>query len=366
MKAVITNDVEDAGIEEVPKPSPDVGEVVVDVSRVQLSLTECNLYKGVASSYHETFQRRIQDGGAQAFGHEFCGVISEVGDDIDKFVEGDRVYSPGKIACQGCIYCNRGYPQYCENMQILGRHRPGALAEFVSVPEAPLCQLPEEVSDAEGAALQPVASSLLSVYDAEVGTGDVVAVLGTGVMGFSCAQFALHHGAKTVLGIDIDSRKLNIVENNGITVVNPKRDGVIDRILDITDGIGADYVFEAVGGEQTTMTQGSDPLAQAYKMVRRGGTIVQIGHIVNEISLDPRELRKKAVDWVQPLSNVVAPTPNATTGELAAEMIASDRVSIDEYITHELEGLESFEQAIEITLNKEEYNALNPAQLILS
>jgi threonine dehydrogenase-like Zn-dependent dehydrogenase len=106
-------------------------------------------------------------------------------------------------------------------------------------------------------------------------------------------------------------------------------------------------------------------MAQAFEMVRPGGTIVQIGHHVGDVSLTPARFRSKSVRWLNPLTDVISTGPNADTGELAARMIAADRVSIEEYITHELSGLGSFEEAVEITMNKPDYGAMNPAQILV-
>ena len=144
-----------------------------------------------------------------------------------------------------------------------------------------------------------------------------------------------------------------------MTAVNAAETDPVERILTATDGIGADVVFEAVGGTQSDATGGREPLAQAFAAARPGGRVVQVGYII------PRRLRSKSVDWINPTTGVTAYTPNATTGEHVAELVADDRVSITEYVTHELDGLERFADAIDITMNKAEHGARGPAQLVL-
>jgi threonine dehydrogenase-like Zn-dependent dehydrogenase len=367
MEAVVTHGIEDAALEERPRPVPDDDEAVVAVDRVQLSVTDCWQYQGKLSM-EPSLQRRIDDGGALAFGHEFCGRIDAIGDDVDRFSAGDRVYAPGKVACGTCPYCRQDWSFLCENKETLGiGEYPGALAEYVAVPAETLSVLPDGVSDAEGAAMQPLADALLTVHDADVQTGDVVAVIGAGVMGSQCGQLVQHFGADRVFAVDIDAEKIELAERRGMIGVDASEVDPEAAIAAATDGIGPDVVFEAVGGDQSSMTAGDDPLAQAYRMVRPGGRIIQVGILTGEISYTPMDPRVKAVDVINPISakGVKETGPNTDTGEMAATMVADGRVSIDDYVTHEVAGLESFEEAIEITTNKGAYGALGPAQIVV-
>jgi threonine dehydrogenase-like Zn-dependent dehydrogenase len=99
-------------------------------------------------------------------------------------------------------------------------------------------------------------------------------------------------------------------------------------------------------------------------IVRRGGTVVQIGHIIGDIEMTPRAVKSKKVDWVQPISGVTSFSPNMDSARYAAKLVATGQTSIDDYITHELEGLDSFDELVDITLNKPEHGALGPAQII--
>lgn len=365
MRAVVCHDFNESSVEDVSRPSPGPGEVVVDVRRVQLSVTECNLYRGEKIAHYEAVKARLEDGPARLFGHEFCGIVAETGADVSDFEGGERVYAPGKIPCTNCAYCAAGYPLYCIDKDYLGYDRPGALAEAVVTPAGPLRRLPTGVSDAEGAALQPFASAVLCMVDAGIDTGDVVGVIGTGVMGFQCAQLADLMGARQVVVSDIDPRKLAIAREWGLDTVDARESDPAAVVTKQTNGIGADVVVEAVGGQQSHATDGSDPLAQAMRMVRRGGRVVQVGHIIDDIVLTPRAARAKSIDWVHPVSGAARLGPNTDTGDLAGALVASGRASIDRYISHELAGLAAFESAVDITLDKDAHDALGPAQLVL-
>lgn len=365
MQAVVCHDFNESSVEEVPTPSPDPDEVLLEIQRVQLSVTECNLYRGNEITHYEAVNARLSDGDARLFGHEFCGVVTETGAEVEEFQEGDRVYAAGKIPCGECQFCSRGYEIHCPNKDYIGYERPGALAEYLTVPTDPLVAVPEDVSDAEVAAMQPLASTVLCVQAAEIQAGDVIAVIGSGVMGHQAAQLALEEGAKEVFVVDIDPVKLEIAEQNGLIPINAREEDPISRIREYTDGIGSDIAIEAVGGDQEVATSGDDPLAQAFQTVRTGGKLLQVGHLIGDMSIRPREIRSKAVDWIHPTMGAGYLGPNTHSGTYAAELVAQDRISIEEYVTHELDGLASFEELVDITLNKEEHDALGPAQIIL-
>lgn len=366
MEAIVIRDFGEATVEEVPRPAPEADEALIEVNRVQLSITECQLYQGHELSRIDTVRERIRSGDGRLFGHEFCGEIVETGSDVTDFTEGTRVYAPGKITCGDCPYCSAGYTVYCENRQVLGMHRPGALAEYLTLPVEALGTIPTGVSDAEAAAMQPLYGALIYVQEAEIESGDVAVVLGTGVMGYQCGQIALQHGASDVIAIDVVDEKLKVARDRGMIPIDARKSDVVERVRDLTDGIGADVVFEAVGGDQDHATDGSSPLAQATKMVRPGGTLVQVGLVIGELTISPRVFKSKGVRWVHPASYDTHTGPNTTASDFVCKQVASGRVSIDDYITHEVSGLDSFDDAIDITIDKEKYDALGPAQIVIS
>lgn len=367
MDAVVVEEFGSSSVADVERPEPGDGEVLIDVSRIQLSVTECSLFRGKEVAHYDAVERAIheRDDDARLFGHEFCGEVVERGSGVEAFDVGDRVYAPGKIHCSSCPYCRSGYANYCPDTTAIGYDRPGALAEYVRLPTGPLRALPDGVSDAAGAALQPLASSVLCTIDAGIEPGDDVLIVGAGVMGFHCAVLARRFGAGEVYAIDVRERPLSIAAENGITPIDATVTDPVTEIRAATGGLGADVVFAAVGGEQSHVTRGDAPLAQAFRSVRRGGTVLQVGHIEGDTEMTPRAARSKAIRWENPRKGVANVGPGTDTGELAAELVASGSVPVEAYVTHELDGLDSFEEVVEITLDKHEHDALGPAQIVL-
>ena len=363
MRAVVCADFENASVQEIDRPSPKADEVLLEIHRVQLSVTECALYQGHDIAHADSIASRLADGPALLFGHEFCGTVIERGSAVETLAVGDRVYAPSKIPCESCSYCESGFNQYCPSKTYIGYDIPGALAEYAAFPASALRRVPDTLSDAEVAALQPLASSVLCVANSGIQPGDRVAVIGTGVMGYQCGQLARTNGAEEVFVVDIDAEKLDIAASRGLTPINATETDPVEAIVERTDGVGADVVFSAVGGKQSHATAGDDPIAQAVASVRAGGTVVQVGYIIGDISFSARAIRKQSITWQNPVTGIAPTGPGRDTGDLAARLVADGRVSVSEYITHERAGLDAFEEAVEITTNKADYGARGPAQL---
>lgn len=365
MDAVVFEDFNQAAVQEVDRPSPAANEVLLSVNRVQLSVTECNLYRGADIAHHDQILARFENGPAQLFGHEFCGEVVETGRDVTKFEEGDRVYAPRKIPCFSCRYCLAGSHDWCKNQTQIGYDIPGGLAEYTVLPEYPLTNVTDDVSDAEGAAMQPFAAAVLGSAAGQIEIGDTVAVVGLGVMGFSVAQLAKMLGADPVYGIDIIPEKLGLAEDAGITTVSANADNPVGEILDHAQSDGIDVVFEAVGGEQNHVTTGNDPIAMAFDLVRKGGRLVQISHIIGSLEFSARHIRSKRIEWIQPPPTLNVDNPTLHHGSLAVQLVENNHIDINSHITHELSGLDAFEEMIDITLNKAEHGALGPAQILV-
>ncbi|MEA1932751.1 MAG: alcohol dehydrogenase catalytic domain-containing protein [Euryarchaeota archaeon] len=365
MRAVVCHDFGAWSVEDVDRPTPDANEVLLEIHRVQLSVTECALFQGESIAHAESVAARLAEGPARLFGHEFCGTVVERGENVDHLAVGDRVYAPGKIPCGECSYCESGFKRYCPSKTYIGYDIPGALAEYTALPAEALRPVADSLSDAEVAALQPLASSVLCVRDSGIQSGDIVAVIGTGVMGYQCAQLALAEGAERVFVTDVDPKKLDIAAERGLDPIDATGCDPVEEITAHTNGVGADVVFEAVGGDQSHATDGSDPIAQAMGAVKAGGTVVQVGYIIGDVTFSARAVRKKSVTWQNPVTGIAPTGPGRDTGDFAAELVASGRVSISEYVTHERSGLDSFAEAVDITANKADYGAHGPAQIVV-
>lgn len=210
-------------------------------------------------------------------GHEFCGVVDEVGSEITNLKKGQRVVASFQVACGACYYCDKKLSSQCERMNsnkiqnaMYGSHTAGMFgyshftggfaggqAEYTRVPygDVNLLPLPDDVPDEKGLYLSDVlATSWHAVVDTGVKEGDVVAIWGAGPIGQMAAEFALYNGAKRVIMIDSNWRldymkeKYSHIETLDFSKL-PKGETVTSKLKEMCDGRGPDVSIECVAGE---------------------------------------------------------------------------------------------------------------------
>jgi L-iditol 2-dehydrogenase len=208
-------------------------------------------------------------------GHEFCGVVAEVGPGVESWKPGDRVTSETSAAvCGRCRPCRSGDYQVCPERKGFGYGVDGAFTKYVVVRQEILHRLPEMVSFEEGALTEPFCVAHRAVADGGgVRAGDVVTVIGPGPVGLVCLQMARVLGAaRTVLvGVEAGRNRLELARRQGWAdeIVLADRGDAVKAVLDCTGGDGADVVIDAAGN--------SAALVAAMGCVRRLGRIVKVG-----------------------------------------------------------------------------------------
>ncbi|NUP09657.1 MAG: glutathione-dependent formaldehyde dehydrogenase [Polyangiaceae bacterium] len=246
-------------------------------------------------------------------GHEFMGVVEEVGSEVTKLEKGDRVFVPFPIACGACWFCNRGLPVHCEvsnknygpeggllkekggglfgYTDVYGGYQ-GGQAEYVRVPFADVGprKVPDAMSDESVLFLTDILPTGYSAIEwSDMKGGETVAVFGCGPVGIMAMKCAWLKGASRVIGIDREAYRLERARGAAKADVMFANDETIERIRAMTDGRGADVVVDAVGME-AHRTLGDkvknaihvqvgtiDVLRSCVSAVRRGGTISIVG-----------------------------------------------------------------------------------------
>lgn len=361
MKAWRFYDFGDLRLEELPMPKVRPGWVLLKIRVIQLSVTEAMLAKGVPSIGFEAIKKRLgQEAPVQLFGHEFCAIVAELGEGVTGLAVGDRVTARNLITCNNCRACQSGRPDLCRNLSIIGSHVPGCLGEYGVVPAGVLAKVPESVSDNEAACAQPLSEAVEAVASARLDVGDRCVVVGSGTMGLSCIQAAKMSGAGTVIALDIREDALRLARQLGADIViNTRTSDPLDEILEITEGIGPDVVFETAGGPVEQGLGGVATLDQALDMVRVKGKVVQIAHLGTKGNLNFDRCRVKSVQLVFPEMGA------RRYMEHALRLLASGRLAVKPTITHVSTGIDRVPEAIEITVNKAKYGAINPAQVVI-
>lgn len=219
-------------------------------------------------------------------GHEGAGVVVEVGRAVTSVRPGDHVILNWTPACGTCYFCAKAEPWLCERAAADALKAPyatlagervvpvlgaGAFAEETLVLERAVVKIPEDVPF-EVAALVGCAVTTgfgAAVNTAKVRPGDSVVVIGCGGVGLSIVQGAQHAGAATIVAVDLSAEKRSLARDLGATDTVDGNDDVEAAVRDLTQGRGADHAFEAIGRSQTIKT--------AYRLTRRGGTVVVVG-----------------------------------------------------------------------------------------
>jgi L-gulonate 5-dehydrogenase len=199
--------------------------------------------------------------------HEIAGVVEAYGEGASGPAAGSRVVVDPFIGCGKCYPCRIGKRNCCANLQIVGVHREGGFADFVSVPAGNIVPVPENLSDFEAAFAEPVAIGVQGCRRGQVTGDDVVLVLGAGPIGLAIVEVARARGAK-VYATDLSPERLATAAQLGATPIEGGA-GLLDRVLDITNGEGMPVVMEATGAAAA--------MEQTIDLVAAGGRIVILG-----------------------------------------------------------------------------------------
>jgi len=300
---------------EIEKPAPGPDELLVRVEACGVCGTDRHLFKGEFPCTPPV-----------TLGHEFSGIVEELGAGVTGFAIGDRITGDPNIACGRCSHCVNGRVNLCRNLRAIGIHRNGGFADYVIVPQKQAFLLPADLDPMHGAFCEPLACCLHGIDLAEIRTGASVVVLGGGVIGLLTLQLARLAGATTVILATRQASRRSLAEDLGATAsVDPAAGDVITQIAGETGLVpgGVDVVMECAGVGETVI--------QATKLVRPGGTAVILGVMPQgeTIEIEPFDLLFREV-------KLVTSFLNPFTHRRAADLIASGTIEIDKLISRKI------------------------------
>jgi threonine dehydrogenase-like Zn-dependent dehydrogenase len=351
----------DLRMDEIPEPDCPPGHVLVEPLCVQPSVTEAQLALGVPTLAYDRVKRRLEtEAPVQLFGHEFCARVLRPGRPGSRFRPGDRVAARAKLPCGDCPLCRSERSDLCRRGPVIGFDLPGCFAERAALPEIALVKVDDRISDSEAACLQSLSDSVAAVETAQLRLADTVAIFGQGSMGLECLQIARISGAGRVITVDVRDEACAVSRELGADVaLNARSCDAVAAIRDLTEGNGADVVFECAGGSPGQGLAGHQTLLQAVDAVRSGGKIIGVSWFGGPLPLNVDLLRERSLRYLFP--------DISTQGHLehTVRLVASGRVRLGPTITHVLNGIESVPRAFEITANKGKFKAINPAQVVM-
>ena len=323
----------DIRIVEVEKPRPVGGEVLVRVKEVGIC----------ASDVHYFRDGRIGDAVVTEpliLGHEFAGVIAEVGPGVTNVKVGDRVAVEPAIPCNQCYLCASGDYNLCRNIKFCGTPpHDGALREFLAWPANLVVPVPDSVSLGEAAMLEPLAIGVYAVDLAEPIRGKSVGVLGVGAVGLSILEAAKAAGCGMAIATDLIPGRLEIAKRLGADKTFLADDKVVQAVKELTDHKGLDIVFEAAGENEAVV--------QATEMVRPGGLVV-VGGIPREDSMTvtASTVRRKG------LTIKLLRRSNETLRR-SIELVKSGKADVASFISHRF-PLEKVTEAFELARDRKD------------
>jgi L-iditol 2-dehydrogenase len=301
-------------LREVPIPEPGDGEVIVKVGAATTCGTDLKAYK----RGHKLFKPPMP------FGHEWAGTISAVGAGVRGFKEGDRVTAANSAPCGACYYCRRGKPQLCLHLE--SRFNWGTYAEYLRVPahivSINMHKIPEHLSFAEAAFIEPLACAVLCINYAEVALGDTVAIIGSGAQGLMQIQLAKAMGASRVIAIGRAHGRLEVARQVGADeTISTLDSDAVAAVKALTEGRGADVVIEAAGSAETWQ--------MACQMARPAATVVLFSGLPSgtQVSFDATHVHYDEIT----LKGVFHHTPR--TVEQALQLLISGQVNVKPMIS---------------------------------
>jgi (R,R)-butanediol dehydrogenase/meso-butanediol dehydrogenase/diacetyl reductase len=269
MKAGILYNDRDIRLGDAPDPRIKPDEVLVENSFAGICGTDLHIYRG---EFHE----RVQFPSIQ--GHEFGGIVREVGKAVQGLEVGDRVVVDPIISCHSCPACLSGHLNACRTLKLLGVDLDGGFGQYVAAPASHVYLLPAGIPLHYAPMVEMYGLGHHILRRGQVQPGETVVILGAGKLGLSVLD-VLCHNANAALTIVADLQPFRLetaLKVGADVVINVEQEDPLERVMEITRDVGADCVIECVG-HYHEVTGREAPLQQAVKMIRTAGRVVTAG-----------------------------------------------------------------------------------------
>lgn len=273
MKSIACLQPGELAMQEVAKPKPNKGEVLVKIKSIGVCGTDIHAYGGNQPFF--SYPRVL--------GHELAGEIVEAGEGVDIEL-GQPVYVIPYLECGTCVACKNNKPNCCTNIEVIGVHRDGGMCEYLAVPATHVVPA-QGINYNEMAIIECLAIGAHAVRRAEVTGSDTVMVLGAGPIGLGAAQFAKEKGAKTFIA-DVNEGRLSFCdrEYDFDAQIDCKKD--VKAILDeLTGGEFPTVIIDATGNPRA--------MESTFGWLAHGGTLVFVSVVSADISFNDPEFHKR-------------------------------------------------------------------------
>ncbi len=267
-------------MQDMPEPTVGINDVKIKIKKTAICGTDLHIYK-----WDEWSQNTIKT--PMIIGHEYVGVISEMGDGVKHLEVGDRVTGEGHIACGHCRNCRRGKLHVCENTIGVGVDRDGAFAEYLVIPADNVIKLDERISDEMAAIMDPFGNATHTALSFPV-LGEDVLITGAGLIGSMATAICRFAGARNIVVSDISDYRLELAKRMGATMtINPAKGETIEGAIAELKMHGFDIGLEMSGSPQAFDSM----ISNMYN----GSKIALLGILPNTTTVDWSKIIFKAL-----------------------------------------------------------------------
>ncbi len=331
MKAGVVHAREDLRYEEIEKPKAEPGKVLVKVKYTGICGSDIPRVNGDACHYFPN-----------VLGHEFSGVVEELGVGVTSVKIGDRVAGIPLRPCMECEDCQKGNYSLCKKYSFIGSREYGSFAEYVSVPEKNVVPFSEDVSFVQGAFFEPATVALHGLERTDYRGGRTVAILGGGTIGMMTLQWAKIFGAKTAVVFDIVDERLELGKRLGADAgINTKEEGFMEKAKELTGGRGFDYVFETAGNTIT--------MKMAFQLAANKADVCFIGTPTRELTFSVDEwenMNRKEFRLTGSWMSYSAPFPGHEWS-LTSHYFGTGELKFDDSFVYKIQPLSRIAEAFE-------------------
>lgn len=340
MKAAVLYGKEDIRLEDVPDlVLDDYLNVLVKVKAAGICGTDIHFYEWLYPDRVPKFA---------VLGHEFAGEVVAVGPGVTNVKVGDRVAVEPLNGCGKCVYCRSGDYHLCKDLKQSGKHYSGGFAEYTKVNCDKCVKIPENVSYRQAALLDCYAVGVHALKRIPIAISDTVVVYGAGPMGLCTAQIVKAAGARKVILIDVVQEILEIAKTAGIEhVINSMTEDPVAKVMELTGGVGADIVFDSVGGRAPTMDL-------QIQMLRPHGKLGMIG-VRQDTTFNMAKPHFKEIDIVFIFSYAL--WNYQTEFSMAMDLLKKGAILADPLVTHTF-PLTAINEAFETAKDKGKSHAI--------
>lgn len=319
-------------VSDYPKPVITDGEMLLKMERAAICGTDIRILEG-----KKTKDVRYPS----VIGHEMCGTIVEIGKGVDGYSVGDKVAVANVIPCGCCDMCRRGMENVCMNRKAIGYEFDGGFAEYVRLPgiaiqSGNIVKLPEHVSFAEGAIIEPLSCCLRGQRNVNLKFNDNVLIVGAGPIGLMHILLAKAAGARRVVVSELNEyRRKKALECGADVVVDASKENLEEIVAKETGGVGMDVIIMAIGIPAL--------VTPTIKLARKGGAVSLFAGFAKGVmaDLDPNIIHYNEL-------KVTGSSAYKRQDYLdAAEMVIGGYLDLKPIVTHTYK-IEDFQAAYEM------------------